>query len=41
MSDPMTVYFTADHHLGHENIIKYCGRPSASAGEMNAVLVTN
>src|SRR5579884_154506 len=37
----MTVYFSADHHLGHENIIKYCSRPFASAGEMNAALVAN
>lgn len=37
----MTVYFTADHHLGHENIIKYCGRPFANVGEMNAVLISN
>ncbi|MHB8287785.1 MAG: hypothetical protein ACYDEY_00830 [Acidimicrobiales bacterium] len=37
----MTAYFTADLHLGHQNIIKYCGRPFHSVGEMNAVLVAN
>lgn len=37
----MTAYFTADLHLGHQNIIKYCGRPFHSVGEMNAALVAN
>jgi len=37
----MTVYFTADQHLGHENIIKYCSRPFSSVGHMNAALVGN
>ncbi|MHB8289091.1 MAG: hypothetical protein ACYDEY_07630 [Acidimicrobiales bacterium] len=35
----MIAYFTADRHLGHRNIIEYCGRPFHSVGEMNAVLV--
>jgi calcineurin-like phosphoesterase family protein len=34
-------YFTADTHFGHANIIKYCQRPFASAGEMNQVLINN
>ena len=38
---PMTTYFTADQHFGHQNIIGYCGRPFHSVGEMNAVLVAN
>jgi len=38
---PMTTYFTADQHFGHQNIIEYCGRPFHSVGEMNAVLVEN
>ena len=29
------VWFTADFHLGHTNIIRYCGRPFASASEMD------
>ncbi|MHB8247165.1 MAG: metallophosphoesterase family protein [Acidimicrobiales bacterium] len=37
----MTSYFTADQHLGHQNIIGYCGRPFHSVGEMNASLVAN
>jgi calcineurin-like phosphoesterase family protein len=35
------IYFTADLHLGHANIIKHCGRPFASAGEMDAALMRN
>jgi calcineurin-like phosphoesterase family protein len=32
-------FFTADHHFGHTNIIRYCQRPFVSAGEMDAALV--
>lgn len=35
----MTIWFTADHHFGHENIIKYCRRPFDSVQQMNAELV--
>jgi calcineurin-like phosphoesterase family protein len=28
-------WFTADFHLGHANILRYCGRPFNSAGEMD------
>ena len=35
------IYFTADLHLGHANIIKLCGRPFASAEEMDAALTDN
>jgi calcineurin-like phosphoesterase family protein len=35
----MASWFTADLHLGHENIIKYCSRPFANAGEMDARLI--
>ncbi len=38
MSSPM-LWFTADHHFGHANIIRYCNRPFASAEEMDATLV--
>ncbi len=37
----MTTFFTADLHLGHENVIKYAGRPFASAAEMDKSLVEN
>lgn len=35
----MTTWFTADLHLGHHNIIGYCGRPFTDAEEMNDELV--
>ena len=31
----MRTFFTSDHHFGHANIIRYCGRPYATVGEMN------
>ena len=30
------VWFTADFHLGHENIIRYCDRPFETISEMDA-----
>ncbi len=33
------IFFTADHHFGHENIIKFCNRPFKDAKEMNEVLI--
>lgn len=33
------VYFTADHHFGHENVIEYCNRPFANIAEMNTALI--
>lgn len=33
------VFFTADTHFGHANIIGHCGRPFANADEMDRVLV--
>ena len=35
------VYFTADLHLGHANIIGHCGRPFTSVEEMDRVLLQN
>ena len=35
----MTTWFTADLHLGHRNIIGYCGRPFADVGAMDEELV--
>jgi len=35
------VFFASDLHFGHENIIKYCGRPFSNAQEMDRVLINN
>lgn len=37
----MATWFTADLHLGHRNIIDYCGRPFADVDAMNRALVDN
>lgn len=33
------VYFIADLHLGHENIIRYCKRPFKNVHEMNQEII--
>lgn len=33
------IFFTADTHFGHANILKLCGRPFATIEEMNDVMI--
>lgn len=39
--DADNLFFTADNHLCHENIITYCNRPFKDAHHMNEVLIKN
>ena len=36
----MTIFFVADHHIDHANIIKYCNRPFTNVDEMETELIT-
>jgi calcineurin-like phosphoesterase family protein len=33
------VWFTADLHFGHANIIRYCGRPFADVASMDTEII--
>jgi len=35
------MFYTADLHLGHANIIKYCNRPFKDIDQMNETLIRN
>jgi calcineurin-like phosphoesterase family protein len=37
----MTVFFTADTHFGHTNIIKHVGRPFTSVEDMDKTIIRN
>lgn len=37
----MTIWYTADTHFGHENVIRFCNRPFVSAAQMDAVMLEN
>lgn len=34
-------FFTADTHFGHENIVRYCGRPFRNAHQMDKTIIEN
>jgi len=35
----LDIWFTADFHFGHFNVIRYCNRPFAGTQEMNDAVV--
>ena len=41
IGDFFMTYFTADLHLGHDNVIRFCNRPFETVLEMDEVLIAN
>mgnify|MGYP000073656832 CR=1 FL=1 len=37
----MAIWYTADTHFGHENILSHCRRPFSSVSQMDAMLLEN
>jgi calcineurin-like phosphoesterase family protein len=37
----MNTFFTADTHLGHSAIIRFCSRPFSNVEEMNEIIIKN
>jgi calcineurin-like phosphoesterase family protein len=37
----MTIWYTADLHFGHENVIEFCDRPFKTVEEMDTTLLAN
>lgn len=35
------IFFTADYHIGHQNIIRHCNRPFTSTDEMKQIIISN
>ena len=35
------IFFTADQHFGHANVIRHCGRPFETADDMDEALIRN
>ena len=37
----MTIWYTADTHFGHENVMRFCDRPFSSVHQMDETLLEN